>query len=868
MHNQLSYQYSRQCNEAIKELSKIIKDKSVIQSEDLLLALISTEDTGAGYVLGKSSITKSKLLKEIESAQVVQTRTEIEIDETNTFNIRRELKKQLSDSSLQLIEETPSGYCLKGFTAEMSTQVKAIFDNAEELRFQNSPDGGIDTYWLLVNIAQDETCNAFHALNKLYAMYASNFNGNLRETISDYLNLHLRYRDGYAEQKRIEQESKNDSWHWKLKQPDFSLLNEICTDITSLAREGRLPKVIGRSQEIERITFTLCRKQKNNAVLIGPGGVGKSAIAEGLAMKIANDEISALQGMKILQFSLSDLPSVALNNNVLNRFKEEIKRERDVILFIDEIHMLGTNKGFTDILKPLMARGDFRVIGATTPQEWNVYISKDQALVRRFERIQVEAPSKDETYEIVSTSKSIYENFHKVSIPDYIVESAIHLADEYLLHEHMPDSVFTLLDDASTLCKLEHDEINVALSAYNQSRAALKSEIDALKSVPFSEDAIQEKRDKLEQLTTEYEAHMYDDTETAYDLQVTEVHLRKIIEMKTDRMIHQEDVLEAKERTTKERERLLDMSHIMKESIIGQDEAVDTVCEAVMRAKTGFRDTTKPVGVFMFAGTTGVGKTQTAKVLAKTLYGKYDDYIRFDMSEYQQQHEVSKLIGAPPGYVGFGQGGLLTEAVKQRPQSIILFDEIEKAHPKVFDTLLQVFDDGRLTDAQGVTVDFTETIIILTTNIGASDMRHEKHVGFGQSSSQLNLQSVKNATHSAIENYFRPEFVNRIDEIITFKPFDKQDIFRITQLETENVISIGKANGLFIKFDDDAIEYLAEHLFDPLNGARPIKRGITKLIETKLAQLVLTGAANRGDAVLITTHNNEIHIEVTGRNIA
>lgn len=861
MRNKLSYDYSRQCNEVVKQLSKITNDKKIIQSEDLLLTLISVADTGAGYVLGKASITKSKLMKEIELAEIVQSRTEFELDERRLLSERRELLKQLKNNDVQLIQELPSGYQLEGCKAEMSHHVKAIFDSAEELRFQNSPDGGIDTYWLLVSMAENESCNAYHLLNKLYAKYVSNYGGKLHDEIGNYLNLHLRYRDGYAEQKRLECSEKNNLWSEKLKNPDYSLLYEISTDITSLAREGRLSKVIGRTEEIERITFTLCRKQKNNAVLIGPGGVGKSAIAEGLALKIVNGEISALEGMKILQFSLADFPHTSLSNSVINRFKEEIKLERDVILFIDEIHMLGTHKYFTDILKPLMARGDFRVIGATTPQEWDAYISKDQALVRRFERIQVKAPSKDETFEIVSASKSVYENFHKVTIPCEIVESAIYLADEYLLHEQMPDSVFTLLDDASTLCRLDHNKVNKTLQEYITRRAELLEEIEVLKSIPFNEDAILEKRTMLEKLSADYEAQVQDDSETQYDLKVTDVHLRTIIERKTDRVIRDEDVLEATVRVQKERERLMNISDAMKESIIGQDDAVDTVCDAVIRAKTGFRDKTKPIGVFMFAGTTGVGKTQTAKVLAKTLYGKMDDYIRIDMSEYQQQHEVSKLIGAPPGFVGFGQGGLLTEAVKQRPQTIILFDEIEKAHPKIFDILLQVFDDGRLTDAQGVTIDFTETIIIMTTNIGASDMRHEKHVGFGQSGSQLNLQNVKEATHKAIEEYFRPEFVNRIDEIVTFKPFDKQDILKITILETDHVVKVGKANDLIISFEDSAIKYLSEHLFDPLNGARPIKRGITKLVESKLARFVLQGMIKPGNTVLITANQNGIHIE-------
>ncbi|WP_414055798.1 AAA family ATPase [Macrococcus equi] len=868
--DKMKFKLTRQCHESINRL-KVKSDIKVIQTQDLLLSLIETVDTGAGYALGKHSITMSQIKKVINDAQYLEERNPIlEQDFEGNFRARRSYENAIKKSPVQICDEGIAEVLISDLEIPVSNYVLDAFIYAEELRIQINPLRGIDTYFLLMAMTQNEDCNAFSIVNKLMIQHNQLSSEGLTTHFNARFGFYSERRDGKMEDQLSEEESKNSRMSNKLKNPDYSLLDDMTTDITELARKGELPKVIGREDELKQIEFVLSRRNKNNIALIGPGGVGKSAIAEGLALKIVNNQIPSLKNKRILQFSMMDLlnksGSIIPSSDIVLQFIKEIKRERDVILFIDEVHMIGNHKSFTDALKPLMARGDFRIVGTTTPGEWRRYIATDSALVRRFEIVEVDEPSAEDTFEIVRGAIDAYESYHQVNINEDIIETSIHLAHKYLENEKMPDSVFTLIDNASTICKLEHGTQSELEEEYFEKYDALKANLEVAKQIEFNEVEINTIRNKIELLQSEYNRRRNQEIEIEYNIHVTKEHLREAIEYKTHNTVRDIDMLDKTAREQMLFNNLKSLVQNMNEKVIGQSAAVEAVAQAVIRSKTGFRDHTKPAGVFLFLGNTGIGKTETAKVLAEMLYGDDEGLVRFDMSEYQMEHEVSKLIGAPPGYLGFTSGGLLTNAVKKNPKSIILFDEVEKAHHKVFDTLLQVFDDGRLTDSRGKTVDFKETIIILTSNLGTSSIRDDKAVGFGATKpSELDYQTVQSKSLAAVQEFFRPEFLNRIDEVVTFKPFGKDEIFSITKLLIEKEIKTIEEAGYTADFDDLAIQYIADTFYDPSNGARPIKRGIIKTVQNKLSDLLINGKLQKGEHIHVYSDGDDILFEVSNK---
>ena len=624
-------------------------------------------------------------------------------------------------------------------------------------------------------------------------------------------------------------------------------------------------EIVGRDDEIRKVEIALTRRDKNNVVLLGDGGVGKSAIVDGIAMRIARDEALSLKGKKILQFSLNDLNATfgVFSSECIKRFIEEMKREKDVILFIDEVHMLGRAKHLTDLLKPLMARGDFRIIGATTPSEWNTYVSADTAFVRRFEKVIVEEPSIEDTIKIVETIAPAYENFHHANFEDDTIELAVKLAKKYLKREKLPDSAFTIIDNAGALVRIEANQEVTLIRDYQNEVDELKKELEIAQGIEYNEVAVEEIRSKLNLKLSEFQGARNNLTSTHYDLKITKDDIKKAVEHKTNLKVKNQDMKVGKDADNQELLRLSNLKNILAEKVIDQSDATNSIAEAVIRSKTGFRNPKRPIGVFLFLGTSGVGKTETAKVLSEELTGSVDDLIRLDMSEYQQEHEVSKLIGAPPGYVGFGKGGILTNAVKSNPKSVVLLDEIEKAHPKVYDLMLQVFDDGILTDGMGQKVDFTNTIIILTSNLGLNAIKKDKRVGFTMvKTNGICEQIIREQTMEAVHNFFRPELLNRIDEIVTFKPFSESTILRITRLLLEKEVEMIKESGYELECTEKAVELLATRTYDPENGARPIRRGITKLIETPLSELIINNRLNKGDKVIIDSDGVELVFEV------
>lgn len=868
----VKYKVSRQLKLALEQLNHRIikKDYKVIETQDILFCILDICDTGMGYALGYYSLTKSKLLREYSKGKFIgsEQRCTLETDELKDFSKRRVMHEWITSSPVEIIQEPSSSYYLSECDEfPISEYLKLIFDFAEEMRLQNTPDGVIDSYWLLSGISQEQETNA-HQL--IYKQYLSTGRNSYSEDglLDVFTNSWFRFRDlsdGKAERERASKEKRAVHISSKLSNPDYSLLNDIATDITLKARNGELMEVVGRDDEIRKVEIALTRRDKNNVVLLGDGGVGKSAIVDGIAMRIARDEVLSLKGKRILQFSLNDLNATlgGYSSEGINRFIEDMKREKDVILFVDEIHMLGRAKHLTDLFKPLMARGDFRIIGATTPSEWNTYVSGDTAFVRRFEKVIVEEPSIEDAVKIVETIAPAYENFHHANFEDDTIELAVRLAKKYLKGEKLPDSAFTIIDNAGALVRIEAKQDVLLIRNYQNEVEELKKELKVAQAIEYNETAVEEIRKKLEHKLSEFQGARNNLTKGCYKLKITKDDIKKAVEQKISIKVKDEDMKVGKEVNNQELLRLSKLKNTLSEKVIGQSDATNSIAEAVIRSKTGFRNPKRPIGVFLFLGTSGVGKTETAKVLSEELTGTVEDLIRLDMSEYQQEHEVSKLIGAPPGYVGFGKGGILTNAVKSNPKSVLLFDEIEKAHPKVYDLMLQVFDDGILTDGMGQKVDFTNTIIILTSNLGLNAIKKDKRVGFTMvQTNGISEQTIREQTMEAVHNFFRPELLNRIDEIVTFKPFSESTILRITRLLLEKEVEMIKESGYELEFTEKAVELLAKRTYDPENGARPIRRGITKLIETPLSELIINNRLSKGDRVRVSSDGVELIFDV------
>lgn len=523
--------------------------------------------------------------------------------------------------------------------------------------------------------------------------------------------------------------------------------------------------------------------------------------------------------------------------------------------------MIGKMKELTDILKPIMARGDFRIIGATTPKEWSQFLSQDTALVRRFEKIFVKEPSIEDAITIVNSTAPSYENFHRVNYDFKTIEAAVKAGKRFFPKDQLPDIAFTILDNAAAIIRIENDENIPIVTRYENEMNKLKKKLYEVKKVEFNEGEELKIRDKMHQLEVEYTQDNVNNQKNAYKLTVTPKYVKKAIEQKLDREIDQDNLIQAIDISESKIENLKNLKNVLSSQIIGQDEAIELISNAIVRKKLGFKQPDSPIGVFMLLGTSGVGKTETAKILNKELYKDEQNIIRFDMSEYQKEHEVSKLIGPPPGYVGFGQSNDLVKTVIEHPSAVILFDEIEKAHPKIFDILLQVFDDGRLTNSTDETADFSECIIFLTSNIGASDIRNKKVIGLNQQhKDETDFSTVNENVREALTKNFRPEFLNRIDEFITFKPLNQQDIFKITQLLIDKEIELIEELGYKIIFSESAVSYIAKACFDPKNGARPIKRGISKLLEDRLSELIINGDLKPGNIINVSSENNQLLI--------
>ena len=638
-------------------------------------------------------------------------------------------------------------------------------------------------------------------------------------------------------------------------------LDSLARDLTSIAREGRLDPVIGRSKEIQRVIEVLSRRTKNNPVLIGEPGVGKTAIAEGLAQQIVNNEVpEILRDKRVMTL---DMGTVVAGTKYRGEFEDRLKKVMDeirqagnIILFIDELHTLigaGGAEGAIDasnILKPSLARGELQCIGATTIDEYRKYIEKDAALERRFQPIQVDQPTVDESIQILKGLRDRYEAHHRVSISDEAIIEAVKMSDRYITDRFLPDKAIDVIDEAGSKVRLRSfttppnlKELEVKLEEVRKEKdAAVQSqEFEKAASLRDSEQRLREQLDETKR--------QWKEKQGKENSEVTIEDIANVVSSWTNIPVTRLAQTEA--------DKLLNMEELLHKRVIGQDEAVVSVSKAVRRARAGLKDPKRPIGSFIFLGPTGVGKTELARALAESIFGDEDAMIRIDMSEYMEKHATSRLVGAPPGYVGYDEGGQLTEKVRRKPYSVILLDEIEKAHPDVFNILLQVLEDGRLTDSKGRTVDFRNTIVIMTSNVGASALKTNKYVGFSVNDDKKDYQDMKGKVMEELKKAFRPEFLNRIDETIVFHSLEKKHIKEIVHLLANSLVKRLKDQDIDLELTEVAIEKIAEEGIDLEYGARPLRRAIQKQVEDRLSEELLKGTIEKGQKVVFDVKDGE-----------
>ncbi len=789
--------FTEKANKSLNAAVKAAEDlgHTYIGSEHILLGLLSDTSTVAGAVLAAHNITYADIEEELKRSIGVGVPTELQPDD---FTPR---SKNILETSV-------------AFARQMGQQL-------------------VGTEHVLLAIAREGSCSATLLLSRAGISMQDIVNDVSKALMGGTANAGTDNKDGGKENE--------------------SMLSQFGRDLTKLAKDGKIDPVIGRQKEIERVIQILSRRTKNNPCLIGEPGVGKTAIAEGLALKIVSGEVPELLKDKKI-YSL-DLTGMVAGTKYRGDFEErikkvidEVKNAKDVILFIDEVHTLigaGSAEGAADaanILKPSLARGELQIIGATTIEEYRKHIEKDAALERRFQPVMVDEPSQEEAIEILKGIKDKYEAHHKVKITDEAIESAVKLSTRYIGDRYLPDKAIDLIDEAASRVRLRSYTAPSDLKELEDKKKSVEAEkLSAVNAQEFERAAaLRDEERNLDKEIKDKKENWHDMAGKSHD-EVTPADIADIVSSWTGVPVTQ--------LSTEESDRLLHMEDELHRRIVGQDEAVEAVSRAIRRGRVGLKDPKKPIGSFIFLGPTGVGKTELCKALAAAMFGDENAMIRLDMSEYMEKHTVSRLIGSPPGYVGYDEGGQLTEKVRRKPYSVVLFDEIEKAHPDVFNMLLQILDDGVLTDGQGRRVDFKNCIIIMTSNVGAKLIsQKQKAFGFAAGAKELeqNEKEIKDAVMGELRNTFRPEFLNRVDDIIVFQRLTKENIKEIASRLLAVLQKRVEDMGIEVTFSDEAVSKIADAGFDDVYGARPLKRAIQSRIEDALSEEMLKGNVKKG----------------------
>jgi ATP-dependent Clp protease ATP-binding subunit ClpC len=645
-------------------------------------------------------------------------------------------------------------------------------------------------------------------------------------------------------------------------------LDTLARDLTQLARDDKMDPVVGREAEVKRVIQILSRRTKNNPVLIGEPGVGKTAIAEGLAQRIVTGDVPSDMTQKRLM--MLDMGSLVAGTKYRGEFEdrlkkviEEIQRDGQVILFIDELHTLigaGGAEGAIDasnILKPALARGELQTIGATTLDEYQKYIEADAALERRFAQVSVEEPTQSDAIEILKGLKPRYEQHHQVSIPDETIVEAVKLSVRYVTDRFLPDKAIDIMDEAAAKVRIDRVGHQTPVAKQKEKLLVLRQAKDeAIEQLNFELAAEYRKKEMRQKRQIDKLLDEQNDNQAneQYDLTLSVHDIAQVVSEQTGVPLTQME--------KSEQERLVNLEKVLHNRVIGQNEAVSAIARSIRRARSGLKDPQRPIGTFLFLGPTGTGKTELAKALAEAVFGSEDNMIRVDMSEYREAYSASRLVGSAPGYVGYEEGGQLTEKVRRHPYSVVLLDEAEKAHPDIYNLMLQVFDDGYMTDAKGRKVDFRNTIIIMTSNLGATRLRDEKSVGFGAIDKSANYDAMRDTIMKTVKETFRPEFVNRLDEMVVFRSLNKDELHQIVKLMAKSVLQRISEQGFNIKMTPAAMDVVAKAGFDPEFGARPIRRALQSKVEDALSEELLLGKITINDQVTVGAKNGEIKISV------